>query len=88
MTALKVKKLSLHTPVNYQIAVGGILDECWATELEMVLTYPENVQDNPVTVLTGQLADQAALLGLLMRLDGLGLPLISVKSMLSDNFRL
>lgn len=83
MTSIQAKKISLHTPVYYQITIGGVLDETWAAELDMALAYPEDVQDNPATILSGQLTDQAALLGLLMRLNGLGLPLISVKSMIT-----
>ncbi|GAB4448709.1 MAG: hypothetical protein Kow0031_31240 [Anaerolineae bacterium] len=80
MTSVQADRLSLHTPVYYQIMVGGILDQSWGAELNMLLTYPADLQDNPVTILSGKLADQSALLGLLMRLNGLGLPLISVES--------
>jgi hypothetical protein len=85
MTADQVEKISLSTPVFCQITIGGVLDKSWAIELEMTLTYPEDVQNNPVTILRGQLADQAALFGVLLRLYGMGFPLISVKSVVSGN---
>jgi hypothetical protein len=75
----QVERLSLHTPVYYKISIQVVLDESWAADLGMVLTYPDDVKKNPVTILNGQLADQAALLGLLNRLYGLGLPLLLVE---------
>ena len=75
----QVERLSLYTPFYYKIRIQGVLDESWAADLGMALTYPDDVKKNPVTILNGQLADQAALLGLLNRLYGLGLPLLSVE---------
>ena len=44
----------------------------------MTLTTESERDGSPVTTLTGAVADQAALQGLLRRLYSLGLPLISV----------
>ena len=61
--------------VTYQIKVQGHLDEYWSEWFDdLTVTYDE--QDD--TILTGQVADQAALHGLLKKVRDLGLPLISV----------
>jgi hypothetical protein len=59
--------------------VPGHLDANWSEWAEGMTITVENEGDGPsVTTLTGVVADQAALQGLLRRLYSLGLPLISV----------
>ena len=71
-------KLTLYQPANYQIKVPGILDKDFADWNEgMTVTVEEDRDGLPFTVLTGAF-DQAALQGLLRRLYGFGLPIISV----------
>jgi hypothetical protein len=71
-------QLSLHQPATYQITVPGELDASWSDWAGGMSIVVEDEGDSPpVTVLTGTVADQAALQGLLRRLYGLGLPLIS-----------
>ena len=71
-------QLSLHQPAIYQIIVPGELDKSWSDWAGgMSITVENEGDDPPVTVLTGTVADQAALQGLLRRLYSLGLPLIS-----------
>ena len=75
-------KLTLHQPEIYQIRVPGEIDPRWSDWNEgMTIAVDREVDDegnsHTVTTLTGTL-DQAALQGLLHRLYGLGLPLISV----------
>jgi len=76
----KVKqKLTLDQPATYQIKVPGHLDESWSDWAGgMTITVENGDDDPPITTLTGVVADQAALQGLLRRLYSLGLPLISV----------
>jgi hypothetical protein len=63
----------------YQIIVEGSLDPGWSDWFgEMELAQTTGRDGNPVTVLTGSLADQAALRGILTRLWDLNLTLISV----------
>ncbi len=58
------------------IHVKGRLDESWSELFEgFTITYSEEDE----TVLSGTVADQAAVYGLLARLRDLGLPLISVQ---------
>jgi hypothetical protein len=81
-------KLTLYRPVTYQIKVPGALDTLWVDETSSLsLVIEEQVSGQPISILTG-LMDQATLLGLLRRLYGLGLPLISVMrvaSVTNDN---
>ncbi len=73
-------KLSLHLPATYRICVQGALNENWSDYFSgLTLVSDSNAAPAGVTILTGQLTDQAALVGLLNRLYGLGLPLISVE---------
>ena len=73
------QKLTLAQPATYQIKVPGHLDASWSEWAEGMTIAVESEDDGPpVTTLTGVVADQAALQGLLRRLYSLGLPLISV----------
>ena len=73
-----MSKLTLYRPVTYQIKIPGALDALWGDDGgSLSLTVEEYVDGQPITVLTGPM-DQAMLQGLLRRLYGLGLPLISV----------
>lgn len=60
----------------YEIRVKGHLDEDYWAQWFDGLTVA--VDDNGETVLTGPVADQAALFGLLTRIRDLALPLLSV----------
>ena len=72
------QKLTLDRPATYEIKVPGLIGASWSGWMGgMTITVESEGDDEPVTTLTGTL-DQAALQGLLRRLYGLGLPLISV----------
>jgi hypothetical protein len=62
----------------YQIRVRGHLDCRWSGWFEGLTIVHE--QDG-TTVLTGKVADQPALHGLLIKIRDLGLPLLSVEQM-------
>ena len=65
----------------YQIRVKGHLDEHWSSWLEgLSLTHLESGE----TLLSGPLADQAALHGVLHKLENLGVPLIAVYCVSSE----
>jgi hypothetical protein len=65
-------------PVYYEIRVGAMLDDGWSEWLGgLVATAGPAGQ----TVLTGPLADQAALHGALARIRDLGVPLLSVRQL-------
>ena len=60
---------------RYEIRLSGHLHERWAAWFDgLSVTH----RDDGTTVISGPLADQAALHGLLQRVRDLGLPLISV----------
>ena len=83
------KRLSLDRPATYQIRVPGHLDESWSDWAgEMTITVESESDGPPVTTLTGVVADQAALQGLLRQLYSLGLPLISVNRVEPDQSKM
>ncbi|NTU82218.1 MAG: hypothetical protein HGA45_23040 [Chloroflexales bacterium] len=64
-----------HQPGRYTIRLKGQLDDRWADWFDgLTLTRAANGE----TLLTGPVADQAALHGLLRKVRDLGLPLLSV----------
>lgn len=78
MTKKEKLKLTLDRPAFYQIKVPGHLDERWSDWADDMKIVAETMSDGtPITILTCKV-DQAGLLGLLRRLNSLGLPLISV----------
>lgn len=59
----------------FEIRIAGTLDQVWSDWFgNFQMTYQENE-----TVLIGAVLDQAALFGLLTKLNNLGLHLISLK---------
>jgi hypothetical protein len=74
------KGLTLGTPATYRIRVQGTLDESWSSRLGGMAIAPASREgEPPLTVLVGQLIDQAALLGVVNFLYDLGQPLLSVE---------
>lgn len=62
--------------LRYEVCVAGHLDTCWSAWLGDADIAHE---DDGTTALTGTVADQAALHGLLGRLRDLGVPLLSLR---------
>jgi hypothetical protein len=63
--------------LRVEIRVKGQIDEHWSSWFEdLTLTYT----DQDETVLSGSVADESALYGLIARLRDLGLALVSVDS--------
>jgi len=60
----------------YQIRVNGVLDPKWSDWFD---GFAITAQANNETLLTGPVADQAALHGLLAKLRDLGLPILLVE---------
>ena len=62
-------------PWHYRIKLKGRLDKQWTDWFEgLTITYEDDT-----TILTGPVADQAALYGLLIRIRDLNLPLLLVE---------
>ena len=70
------QRLTLGQPAFYQIEVQTVLTGCCA-EMFSELTVDAH-HEQGITMLSGPVADQSALHGLLTRIRDLGLPLISV----------
>ncbi len=68
-------------PRRYAIRVKGHLDQRWADWFDGLTLTRESAG---TTLLEGPLADQAALHGVLTRIRDLGLPIVSVQSILPD----
>lgn len=63
------------TAGHYEIRITGALSPRWAGWFDGLAVIDAG---HGTTVISGPIADQAALYGLLQRIHGLGLPLISV----------
>ena len=61
---------------SYEIRLSGQLDAHWAAWFDGMTVRAEG---DGTTVISGSIADQAALHGILQRVRDLGLPLISVE---------
>jgi len=68
------RDLAFHTPTVYRIQILGKLDESWSGWFSGMAI----VSDDATTTLTGAVADQPALRGILTKLWDLNLDLISV----------
>ena len=67
------------SPMKYQITVVGHLDSGWADWFSGMAIAPSvGREDRPITTLTGVVADQPALHGILARIRDLNLTIVSV----------
>jgi hypothetical protein len=71
-----------HNEEIYRVRVKGILDAKWSHWFDGMTIIPEASGE---TLLTGPIADQAALHGLLEKIRNLGLPLLSVERAVIDD---
>jgi hypothetical protein len=72
------EKPTMQGPATYQIRVRGRLDSAWSDRLAgMQITHTVGSDENTESVLTGRLADQSALNGVLETLYELHLPVIA-----------
>jgi hypothetical protein len=71
------QRLTLHSPANYSVRVGGQLSPSWSPYLGGMRI--ENGNGDTFTLLVGALADQAALMGVLKALIDMGYPILSVE---------
>lgn len=72
--------VTLGSPALYRITVRGYLDDSWSNQLGGIAINNAIIAgETSVTILYGELVDQAALFGVLNSLYGLGFPLLSVE---------
>jgi hypothetical protein len=77
MDNLPATEIPLDSPVYYRIRVTGRILGDWSDRLEgMAVNQVESFKGILVTTLEGELADQAALTGVLNKLDELQLPVL------------
>ena len=73
-------ELKVYAPATYQIRVQGVVGESWNDFYAgMTIDVDYEAGPQPVTTLTGQLQDQAALIGALTLLYDRCLPILSVE---------
>lgn len=67
-------------PGRYRIRVQGRLSASWSSRLsDMTISVRQPASQKPITTLTGEVRDQAALLGVLNALYDMGCPLLKVE---------
>lgn len=71
-------RLSLNQSATYEIQVQGCLPEHWPDFFGQLHARQVETAAGPITTLTGTVADQAALHGILQALYTLGLPVLNV----------
>ena len=78
---MQSKGLRLEYPASYLIQIQGSLDPQWSSRLSGLAIQTQHYEDDrlPITILSGHLTDQAALLGVLNTLYDLRFPLLSVE---------
>ena len=81
-----VPKLVVSAPAIYRICVQGHLDVKWTDYVQgMSISTEYDESQNPVTILTGQLLDQAAFMGVMNALYDRRLPILSVECLSIDS---
>jgi hypothetical protein len=67
------------THMIYHICIQGVLDESWSDWLGNVEIRTGQSAEGPITTLTVDIVDQAALFGILDQIRDLNLALVSVR---------
>ena len=74
------QSISLNSQNRYEIRIYGQLGDSWLDWFGEAKAHAEtSVNDNQVTTFTNVVLDQAGLVGLIRRLHGLGIVLISIR---------
>jgi len=69
-------------PAIYRICIQGILDKQWSEYSGgMTIEHQNDPNQHAITIMTGRLADQSALVGVLNSLHDMGCPILSVERM-------
>ena len=79
-------RITLDKSTNYRIVFQGYLDESWSDYVGgMTISAEEDENQNYMTILTGQVRDQAMLVGIITTVYNLSrLPLLSVECISVD----
>ena len=73
-------EMKFTSPAHYRICVKGFLDESWSDRLNgLSINNQKSSAGSPIAELTGEVRDQAELLGVLGSIYEMHLPLLSVE---------
>ncbi len=73
-------RLRMFEPATYKISIFGLLDKQMSDYLGgMTIEHTLVLDQYPMSILTGRLTDQSALIGIINSLYDFGYPLISVE---------
>ena len=76
----------MEKPIHFVIRIQGLLSSEYASWFEDAqIASGEQADGQVVTILSGEVADQAALHGLLNRIRDLGLTLLTIDTSVKDN---
>jgi len=71
---------SMFEPATYRVSILGTLDKQWSDYCGgMTIEHTIFLQQYPVTILTGLLTDQSALVGVINTLYDFGYPILTVE---------
>jgi len=74
--------VSLLAPARYRICIQGTLDKNWSAYCGgMTIEHENDPKRGAMTIMTGRLTDQSALIGVLTSLYDIGCPILSVEYM-------
>jgi hypothetical protein len=74
------QSLSLNSQNQYEIKIYGKLDDSWLAWIEEAKVHAEISDDDiQITTFSNVIMDQAGLVGLIRRLHGLGIVLVSIR---------
>ena len=83
------RSASLFEPATYRICIQGTLEKQWSEYCGgMTIEHHRFLDQYPMTILTGHLPDQAALLGVINALYDMGCPLLSVECVETEYLRI
>jgi hypothetical protein len=80
-----MQHLSISAPARYRITLNGSLDQSWSSRVGMKVNVKLDDERHPITTLTGEVLDQAMLLSVLNYVYDLGMPIILVERMDSED---
>lgn len=76
-----IGEVSFNKPARYQIKIGGDISGIWLDSMRgMGITTEHDENNKTISVLTGVLPDQSALVGILETIFQMRLPILLVKS--------
>jgi hypothetical protein len=80
---------SMFEQATYRIGILGTLDKQWSDYYGgMTIEYESVLNQYPMTILTGQLIDQSALVGVINSLYDIGCPILLVECVEAGGFRI